>query len=197
MSIRKWAVGAFLALIINVNLAHAAVVTSTTKYNFGTLNAKITITQGSLLSPAEQKELVCASLNIYHEARGTTYNNKLGVVWVVKNRMKIKNQSACEIIYARNSSKGQPQFSWTGYRHKSLLDKQSWDDAQQIAYAVLFADSNSDITKGSTHFHEKHVLPAWSAKSRNKVILGSHVFVRVESYLQAVQILKEPARSIN
>lgn len=187
MSIRTWAVGALLALITTVNPAHAAGVTSTTKYNFSTLNAKVTIPQGFLLSSAQQKELVCASLNIYHEARGTTHNNKLGVVWVVKNRMKIKNQSACEIIYARNGNKGQPQFSWTVHRHRSLLDKQSWDDAQQIAYAVLFDESHSDITRGSTHFHEKHVSPVWSLKSRNKVILGSHVFVRVESYLQAVQ----------
>ena len=190
MAIRDWAVGAFVALltVITPTRAHAGEITSTPRYNFSTLNAKITIPQGAQLPPADQKDLICASLNIYHEARGTTHNNKLGIAWVVKNRMKIKNQSACEIVYTRNGSKGQPQFSWIAHKHRALLDRDCWDDAQKIAYTVLFDQSHKDITRGSTHFHEKRVTPAWSQKSTHKVVLGAHIFVRVDSYLQSVQI---------
>lgn len=187
MSIRNWAAGALVALITNINLCYAESV-SATKYNFSTSNARVTIEQAASLNADQQKDLVCTSLNIYHEARGTTYNNKVGVAWVVKNRMQIKQQTACEVVYTRNGTRGRAQFSWTTHRHIRALDKNCWDDAQKIAYMVLFDSAARDITRGSTHFHEKHVNPVWSSKTKNKVVLGAHVFVRVESYLQSVEV---------
>lgn len=185
MAIRNWAVGAMVALLTAIN---AAPTKANTTYAFGTQNAKVTLEQAGNLSTEQQKDLICVSLNVYHEARGTSANNQQGVAWVVKNRMAIKNQTACEIVYARNGARGRPQFSWTVYRHRNMLDQKSWDQAQKIAFAVLFDTNNKDITRGSTHFHEKHVNPVWSTKSRSKVVLGSHVFVRVDSYINATTI---------
>jgi len=185
MAIRDWAVGAFVALltVITPTRAHANPI-----YNFGTTNARITLDQTQDLSPDQQQDLICVSLNVYHEARGTSVNNQQGVAWVVKNRMAIKNQSACAIVYERNGARGRAQFSWIVNTHKRLLEKKSWDQAQQIAYAVLFDTTVKDVTRGSTHFHEKHVMPVWSSKSRSRVVLGSHVFVRVDSYLNPANI---------
>ena len=185
MAIRNWAVGAFVALLtaITPTRAHANPI-----YNFGTNNARITLDQAQDLSPDQQKDLICVSLNVYHEARGTSVNNQQGVAWVVKNRMAIKNKSACAIVYERNGSRGRAQFSWIVNTHKRLLEQKSWDQAQQIAFAVLFDSTVHDVTKGSTHFHEKHVMPVWSSKSRSRVVLGSHVFVKVDSYLKPTTI---------
>jgi spore germination cell wall hydrolase CwlJ-like protein len=185
MAIRNWAVGAVVALLtaLTPTRAHANPI-----YNFGTTNARITLDQAQDLSPDQQKDLICVSLNVYHEARGTSVNNQQGVAWVVKNRMAIKNQSACVVVYERNGARGRPQFSWTVYKHKNTLEQKSWDQAQQIAYAVLFDTTVKDVTRGSTHFHEKHVKPVWSSKSKSRVVLGSHVFVRVDSYLNKTTV---------
>lgn len=181
MSIRTWAVRASMAL--SIMCVHAMQSNAKETYDFYTHNAKITLPQAANLDLKEQKDLICASLNVYHEARGSSIPNRIGVAWVVKNRMNIKKQSACDIVYARNAPRGQAQFSWTTRKHSKQLEKSSWLEAQEISFKVLFSSTSVDPTKGSTHFHELRIQPVWSNNSTHKIILGSHVFVKVSSYV--------------
>lgn len=130
------------------------------------------------LTPHEQQELRCHSLNIYHEARGTHVVNQVAVAWVVKNRMARSNRSACAVIYAPR------QFSWTARRPGPPREAAAWRRSQELALMVM-RNEIQDVTRGATHFHENQIRPNWSRRAQDRVRIGAHTFLRIEEVAEA------------
>jgi spore germination cell wall hydrolase CwlJ-like protein len=160
-------------------------------YNFGTRNARITALEAADVSSATAQEIVCLSLNIYHEARGTSGENQLAVALVTRNRARLLGKSFCEVVYQRNMvgnrAIGTPQFSWTTKWHSRNLERQPWDQAQQIAWRIVNQHRVVDITQGATHFYERHLRPDWSRSAASRVTIGAHTFVRLPKYEQLAE----------
>jgi spore germination cell wall hydrolase CwlJ-like protein len=173
---------AFVGLLLYSKPATAQV------YGFNSYTAQLTTVQPMQPNPNAVKELICMSLNIYHEARGTSQANQFGVAHVTKNRQRQRKLSICDVVFERKGH--QPQFSWTnkpGAKQKRL-EIESWDRAQEIAYSVLYTKTH-DITKGATYFHERNIRPVWASKAREKTTIGAHVFIRLEEVAESRQVV--------
>jgi N-acetylmuramoyl-L-alanine amidase len=130
------------------------------------------------MTAAQKRELLCHSLNIYHEARGSTIRNQVAVAWVVRNRMALSGRSACEIIYAPR------QFSWTIRQPGPPTEARAWRVSQELALMVM-QDQVADITQGATHFLEHDIRPIWSRNARNPQRIGAHTFFRLHDVAEA------------
>jgi len=153
-------------------------------YGFTSYTAQLTSVQPLKADPNSVKELICMSLNIYHEARGTSLANQTAVAHVTKNRHKQRKMSICDVVFERKGHSA--QFSWSnkpGAKQKRL-EIESWDRAQEIAHTVLYTKV-PDITRGATYFHEKTVRPAWASRAQEKTSIGAHVFIRLEEVAEA------------
>lgn len=93
------------------------------------------------------RETLCLSLNVYHEARGSTRQDQIGVAWVTKNRMARTGHSYCRTIWAPG------QFTWTVRSTSSLIPREmaAWHRAVQISRRVM-ADEIADPTGGARNF---------------------------------------------
>lgn len=125
--------------------------------------------------------LLCLSLNVYHESRGEPEMGQIAVAQVTLNRAADNPKNVCEVVF-------QPgQFSWTvGAKNKNgairpgVIPKtgdDSWERAKKIAQDVL-AKKHKDVTKGASHYHERHVKPKWTKKMVQVAQIGHHIFYR-------------------
>lgn len=146
------------------------------------LRLEINAIDTSSLSRVEVADLICLSLNIYHEARGSTHDNQLAVALVTRNRQKLLGGSICQIVYQRG------QFSWTARRPGRPREVQPWLIAQRMAYSVLHGDEIHDITNGATHFHERTIRPHWSRSAITRQVIGAHVFMTIRGYGPPVEV---------
>lgn len=174
-------------LLLMVVLLGAAPAKAQT-YGFNTHTAKLTIVQPIQRDAKTTQNLICMALNIYHEARGTPYNNQLGVGLVTMNRVRQTKRSICEVVYERRGPSA--QFSWTAKptAKTRYLELESWDRAQQIAYEVIY-EQPKDITRGATYFHERSIRPAWASRAKAKTVIGAHVFIRLEEVAEARPVI--------
>lgn len=120
------------------------------------------------------KDLYCLTKNIYHEARGESYQGKLAVAQVTMNRVNHPTKwpkNVCDVVYQK--IKGFPQFSWTTMKDLKIVDNNAWLEAKSIAYGVLTGDL---ILKNfnATHFHNKTVEYAQNRKGSR--VIGNHIF---------------------
>ena len=150
-------------------------------YKFNSRTAELTSVNVASLTPNQKSELKCLALNIYHEARGSTEKDQMAVGFVTRNRQLFKAQSICDVVYEKHyvKEKGRTvaQFSWTGGSvPNKMLEIKGWDQAQTVAYHVLFDPSAQDITFGATYFHERTISPGWSKHAVNRRVIGSHLF---------------------
>jgi spore germination cell wall hydrolase CwlJ-like protein len=181
MNIRSLTAWAVLSMTVFLNPAHA----EGTRYLFNTQTARLTVINTENLNRVQKADLICMSLNVYHEARGTILANQRAVALVVRNRMRLRDMSACEIIY--EGTRHSKQFSWTAHRHTRPLDRDCWDQAQQIAWQTLHDPNLVDITNGATHFHESRIRPDWSRRASHRKVIGAHTFLRLDSYYPRAQ----------
>lgn len=144
---------------------------------FNTQNVPLTIDEAKLFDSFHQKELRCLALNIYHEARGSTEDDKFGVALVTVNRVASEKYKTtiCDVVWQR--WKRQPQFSWTTKTNltRNRIDLKAWENAQRIAYIVMSDKNYYDITEGSICYHAAYRrLPKWMGK--DYIYIGSHVY---------------------
>lgn len=145
---------------------------------FNTQNVPLTIGESVLMTTDDLKELRCLALNIYHEARGSTEEDRFGVALVTVNRVASERYktTVCEVVWQR--WRKQPQFSWTTKHNltRNKIDIKAWENAQRIAYIVLVDKTYHDITYNSICFHKYAVkkLPKWMGK--DYILIGSHVY---------------------
>ena len=120
-------------------------------------------------------DILCLALNIYHEARGSTLEDKIAVSEVVLNRAMSEKwpNGICDVVWQRN------QFSWTV---DSLTDrvheKEAWIRAQTIA-EMIYKGYTHNLLDDQDHYHANYVQPYWSSYGEEVVSLGEHIYMKV------------------
>lgn len=128
---------------------------------------------------AENTELKCMALNLYHEARGEDAVGIIAVGQVVLNRVNSKQfpNTVCDVVRQGGERLNRCQFSWwCDGRSDRARDKEAWK--QMVVYAILLLSDNrlGDPTVGAIFYHTVSVEPYWAASRTKVVMLGSHVF---------------------
>src|SRR3954465_4089119 len=111
------------------------------------------------LPPGLRRQVLCTALNVYHEARGSTRHDQIGVALVTRNRALHEQRSYCSVVWEH------AQFSWTRYRVRRLIprDGAAGDRALTRAMAVIADPSPTDITRGAHHFYNPRLVrPRWA-----------------------------------
>jgi spore germination cell wall hydrolase CwlJ-like protein len=133
------------------------------------------------------KQAWCLAQNIYYEARGSNLADQAAVADVVLNRVKDTRypNTVCEVVHqgrkhANGSMKrNQCQFSWyCDGKSDYPTNKDSWANAQQTAYMILYLEQYRGITEGATHYHADYVKPKWAKELQLVGRIGEHIFYR-------------------
>jgi spore germination cell wall hydrolase CwlJ-like protein len=116
--------------------------------------------------------VLCAALNVYHEARSEPWESKMAVALVTRNRARLNKTSVCWEVFRYK------QFSWTLEPKKlqALPTGPAWQDAIQIARTAL--NTSNDFTHGATEYHLTKEPAWWSPYMLPVGVWGSHTFYR-------------------
>jgi len=138
-------------------------------------------------------EIECLSLNIYHEARGSSFADQVAVADVTINRVYHPDypRSVCGVVKQAKLSewhlsqgrkvpiKNKCQFSWyCDGKSDTPTDSDSWANAVYIATNMLENNSFRGITEGATHYHAHYVEPKWAKSFQFVSRIGSHFYYR-------------------
>lgn len=150
---------------------------------------KISIKERALPN-VDPDQVHCLALNVWHEARGTSYLDRLSVAHVTKNRVISKRypNTICSVVFQGrhllNKKTGkiypirdQCQFSWycDGKSDKiKLTDNKGnvinrnvvlWNEIWRLSFEVLIGEK-ADPTNGATHYLNPRAvrnMPRWTA----------------------------------
>lgn len=149
------------------------------------------IARGSVPDPAgrtthQVDELTLLAMLLWGEARGESYEGKIAVAWVVRNRVAVSStrrfgsgwrgvmlrprQFSCFLESDPNAHKLRMPL-----RYESAL---VWDECYRAAAAVFF-DLVPDPVAGADHYHTTGVQPAWSRGVQPVATVGNHRFFRL------------------
>jgi len=128
-------------------------------------------------------EIYCLALNIYHEARGSTADDKKAVGLVTLNRLETGKwgKSICEVVWQNSVIKNKRvyQFSWTKLSVTRLLPKEdkTWLNIVGLAYSLYIQTNTVDHTNGAIYFYHK-VKGSRPIKYTQSVTIGPHKYVK-------------------
>lgn len=139
--------------------------------------------QYSDLVPSVRKQIDCLSQNIYHEARGESYEGQMAVAFTTLNRVNDPHwpKTICEVVQQKTDSTC--QFSWWCDRKIKLkpLDSGSYEKCREVAMFVYIGYGKfDDITASSTFYHADYVNPQWDNVTKTKKI-GRHIFYKLNT----------------
>ena len=120
---------------------------------------------------AKQQEINCLAKNIYHEARGESFQGQIAVALVTVNRVasKLFSNTVCGVVYAHK------QFSWTQNKNKKITDEKAWSSALKLATAVL-SKQVYEPKFTAIYFHTRQVKPKWAKTKVITARIGNHIF---------------------
>lgn len=128
---------------------------------------------------ANESELQCMTMNLYHEARGEEPVGIIAVGKVVLNRVnsKLFPNTVCKVVKQGGQKRRyRCQFSWwCDGRSDKATDKKAWEKMEHYA-RLIFLSRIADPSGGSLFYHTVSVEPYWAASMTRVVMLGSHVF---------------------
>jgi spore germination cell wall hydrolase CwlJ-like protein len=140
----------------------------------------------------EKSELLCLSLNIYHESRSDNLAGRISVADVVLNRVDstLFPNTVCGVVHQAKTRvnwkgnvvpvRGMCHFSWyCDGMSDEPLEEDAWEDAQIVAELALNGGWRG-ISEGATHYHATYVEPNW-INDRGMVPvgrIGEHKFYR-------------------
>lgn len=118
----------------------------------------------------------CLAMNVYHEARGESWEGQAAVVHVTLNRVADHRfpDNICDVVWQDS------QFSWTNdgrsdYPH----DAEAWAISQSIAATAYdWWQRGEDFSEGATFYHAHWVSPYWARQFQETVEIGVHTFYR-------------------
>lgn len=127
-------------------------------------------------STADQNQMLCMALNIYHEIRGGNSRDQWAVGYVTINRTKrpvFHSKTVCDAVWAPG------QFSWTRWSMRAQLprEKATWAECQRKAAKLIAGEKMNDPTNGATHFN--HSLRGWGNGLVQRVRIGDLWFARL------------------
>ena len=129
-----------------------------------------------------ERQAECMAQNIWFEARGSAFAEKLAVAQVVMNRVEATQHAdtPCKVIWEDR------QFSWThdglsdSVRIDNAVDRRGWTDSV-LAALVATTPRLPDLTHGSTHFHAMSIAPDWSDEMQPVATYGGHIYYTRET----------------
>ena len=119
--------------------------------------------------------LVCLAMNVYHEARGESYEGQMAVAQVTVNRVDDTRypDNVCDVVYQDY------QFSWT-FDHitDDMKDAQARKMAFAVAARILDEGQRLESIGNATHYHATYVDPKWASHPRVEKYtqIGAHIF---------------------
>lgn len=195
----------FLILILNSSLKEDCVerssetVTETLVKDSGTLKAEsvikslmengLVIQEIELLDEGVRNNVLCLALNIYHEARGSTIQDRIATSYVVFNRLedvsypllKSSEKTVCGIVFDPY------QFCWTSGSIKLPSETDAWIDAQSLALTLYMNEEHKRLAKrfGLKHYVAKGLVlqkscPKWVQKRTFLVTIGGHSYISLD-----------------
>jgi N-acetylmuramoyl-L-alanine amidase len=135
------------------------------------------------------KQAHCLAQNIYFEARGSNFADKVSVADVVLNRARDSRypNTPCEVISqgfvdsSGNMVRNQCQFSWYCDGKSDVPeDETAWEEAMLIAWNMVHHGRYRGLTEGATHYHATYVKPGWASDFQLVGRIGDHVYYRQE-----------------
>lgn len=157
---RKWLLGIVAVICMCSSTAQAAPMDS--------LLERLSITRYTehIEDHPERRQALCLALNVYHEARGSTRTDQVGVAWATKNRVSRSGHSYCRIIWAPG------QFTWTVRSVSSLIPHEmaAWNRAVRISRQVM-AGEIVDPTGGARNFRAARL-----GGGRGYRVIGAHAY---------------------
>jgi len=152
----------------------------------------VTIAESLEFNQENYPQVNCMALNIYYETRSSSLADQYAVADVVLNRVNDTRypNSVCEVVkegqqHADGSMKrNKCQFSWyCDGKSDFPRDRESWKNAQSVAWNMMEWRNYRGITEGSTHYHTTYVNPRWNKSRKGWSItrigrIGAHVFYR-------------------
>ena len=116
-------------------------------------------------------EVHCLAQNIYHEARGESFEGQMAVAQVTVNRVRSGKfqPTVCGVVHAHR------QFSWTLDKRKKVKDSKAWQASLTIARAVLKQGMGLPNFE-ALYFHTHQVRPCWNRSKRVVAVIGNHIF---------------------
>lgn len=134
----------------------------------------------------DEREVMCMTLNLYHEARGESKVGRRAVMHVVKNRAEADGfggDTVCDVVKAgRVDSRGRRvlnkcAFSWTCDGKSDIpKDLEKFDQLEKEARNFLMNERIDDITEGATYYHSVAVNPSWKFDKTTRI--DQHIFYR-------------------
>ncbi len=124
------------------------------------------------------EDVILATRTIWGEARSESYEGKVAVAWVMKNRFSGRHRR-------ENTMAGvvtEPyQFScWLDNDpNKDKLETVGPNDEQFLESMKAFLEAwtgTDDPTFGATHYHTASIDPNWSVGKTPVVKVGAHLF---------------------
>lgn len=140
------------------------------------------------------RDLSCLARNVWFEARGSPFVDKLAVAQVVVNRVRdpAHPDSVCGVVFEPH------QFSWTAdelpdeVRLANRIDRDAWLDSALAAVSALDGRL-PDLASGATHFHAADVSPDWAEAFEYVARWGRHRYYRTAAPREARGPAPEPA----
>jgi N-acetylmuramoyl-L-alanine amidase len=138
----------------------------------------LSISEMENLNESDRKNIECIAWNLYFEARGGTYQEKIAVAYVPINRTKTDrwSKNICENVFQYHISNGYKsyQFIWAGFNLSPnwFIEQETWKNIQIIAYKVYLNDL-PDPSYGSVFFNHHSV-----GGGHNSTRIGSHLFFK-------------------
>lgn len=132
---------------------------------------------------ADNRQLTCLALNVYHEARGEPAAGQYAVAKVTLNRVASPRypDTICEVVYQRKWDRLRGRyvgaFSWTEFDIKPSLKEKAWQRAWQVAEAVYTEDQVPNL-EGALFYHARSIKPSWARHKEPVAHIGRHVFYR-------------------
>ena len=132
---------------------------------------------------AENRQLTCLALNVYHEARGEHAAGQYAVAAVTLNRVASNRypNTICEVVYQQKWDRLRRRhvgaFSWTEFDTKPPVKEKEWQRAWQVAEAVYTQDQLPELN-GALFYHARSIKPSWARHKKPVAHIGRHVFYR-------------------
>jgi spore germination cell wall hydrolase CwlJ-like protein len=105
--------------------------------------------------------MLCLALVVNSEAGGQPLSTQRAVTHVIRNRVKQKHKSVCQVV-----------------REKSQFSRRAKHVTVATVRRVQGFWSAPDVTCGATHFHDPSVSPRWAKRMTRTVRYGNLIFYR-------------------
>jgi N-acetylmuramoyl-L-alanine amidase len=126
------------------------------------------------------RQLKCLATNIYHEARGESFEGKVAVAQVTVNRSQAPGfaPDVCGVVHQRTFFSGRMvcQFSWLCENQSRGMDQEAYNESMNVAKKVFLEGFRLDILTDAVYYHADYVNPRWKKQKVAKI--GKHVFYR-------------------